>query len=269
VNYSCLSCRAKYVIPDSRVVAAGAEGLRVRCSRCRAIMAVHASSEVHARIGDDDRVTASGTSSMSRRQHTGPRPSLNPFAALPVLTSDGVAEGASRDVTGVFMPMLASVEAPVTEASERVFFAALDGRSRGPFTAKEMLTLADKGRLRSSTLVWRAGASGWRPIKLVTEYDVSWLLDAVKRRGRREHEHEGAALQKAGIAPILLERRAIRAATAPTGAPALPLEAALDEGAGTVVVPPAAAAHRWRRALWLGAAVVVVVAAIASFGLLT
>jgi predicted Zn finger-like uncharacterized protein len=269
VNYSCLSCRAKYVIPDSRVVAAGAEGLRVRCSRCRAIMAVHASSELHARIGDDDPVTASGTNSMSRRQQTGPRPSLNPFAALPVLTSDGMAEGASRDVTGVFMPMLASIDAPASEASERLFFAALDGRSRGPFTAKEMLTLADKGRLRSSTLVWRAGAAGWRPLKLVSEYDVSWLLDAVKRRGRREHEHEDAALQKAGIAPILLERRAIRAVTAPTGAPALPLEAALDDDDGGPVMVPPTAAPRSRRLLWLGAAVVVVALAIASFALLT
>lgn len=232
-------------------------------------MAVHASSELHARIGDDP-VTASGTNSMSRRQQSGSRPSLNPFAALPVLTSDGMAEGASRDVTGVFMPMLASVDAPASEASARVFFAALDGRSRGPFTAKEMLTLADKGRLRSSTLVWRAGASGWRPLKLVTEYDVSWLLDAVKRRGRREHEHEDAALQKAGIAPILLERRAIRAVTAPTGAPALPLEAALDDDEpGPVVVPPAAAPRSWRPLAWLGAAAVLVALAIASFALLT
>ena len=40
MNYGCLSCGAEYSIPDTRVQKAGVDGLRVRCSRCRAIMAV-------------------------------------------------------------------------------------------------------------------------------------------------------------------------------------------------------------------------------------
>src|SRR4051812_23096849 len=40
VKFGCLSCGAKYSVPDGRLEAAGAAGLRIRCSRCRAIMVV-------------------------------------------------------------------------------------------------------------------------------------------------------------------------------------------------------------------------------------
>lgn len=223
MNYSCLSCRAKYVIPDRRVVAAGADGLRVRCSRCRAIMAVHLATTEAMQAGAAS--TAAMTTGVMR----------NPFAAVAMPQGeDGLAEnGASRDVTGIFLPMLSSLDAPAQqkEQSNRLFFAAIEGRSRGPFTAREMIMLAEKGKVRANTLVWRAGATGWKPLRSVTEFDVGWLQDAVRRRKRREQEAEKVTLQKHGITPILLERRTIRVASGPTGAPTLPDDVwDLDDG---------------------------------------
>ena len=223
VNYSCLSCRAKYVIPDRRVSAAGADGLRVRCSRCRAIMAVHLAT-TEAVFGEAGGATTAMTTGVMR----------NPFSALAMPDGDRLAErGASRDVTGIFLPMLATLDVPEQhkEHSNRLFFAAIDGRSRGAFTAREMVMLAEKGKVRANTLMWRSGASGWKPLRSVTEFDVGWLQDAVRRRKRREQEAEKVTLQKHGITPILLERRTIRVASGPTGAPQLPDDGwDLDDG---------------------------------------
>ncbi len=199
MNYSCLSCRAKYVIPDSRVAAAGLEGLRVRCSRCRAIMAVTTSMAATGRPAAPKQ--AAPTTSMTTGVMT------NPFAAvaLPMsMAADGPQRGVtSRDVTGVF---LSSSSEPATPLGAQHFFAAIAGRSRGPYTAKELVMLADKGRIRAGTLVWRPGASGWKPLKQVTDFDVSWLRDAVSRRKQREQEAEDMALKRRGISPIRLER---------------------------------------------------------------
>jgi predicted Zn finger-like uncharacterized protein len=202
VNYSCLSCRAKYVIPDSRVAAAGLEGLRVRCSRCRAIMAVTTS------MGATRRPAAPKQAAPTTPMTTGVM--ANPFAAM-ALPMSMAADGShgsqvlatSRDVTGVFV---SSSSEPVPALGAQHFFAAIAGRSRGPYTAKELVMLADKGRIRAGTLVWRPGASGWKPLKQVTDFDVSWLRDAVSRRKQREQEAEDIALKRRGISPIRLER---------------------------------------------------------------
>jgi len=259
VNYSCLSCRAKYVIPDRRVSAAGADGLRVRCSRCRAIMAVHLAT-TEAVFGEPAATTTAMATGVMN----------NPFAAVAMPDGAGLAEGgASRDVTGIFLPMLATLDVPAQqkEQSNRLFFAAIDGRSRGPFTAREMVMLAEKGKVRASTLMWRAGASGWKPLRSVTEFDVGWLQDAVRRRKRREQEAEKVTLQKHGITPILLERRTIRVASGPTGAPQLPDDGwDLDDGQaqlphGEVVVDGAPKRRLFGR---VAAAVIAVAAALTA-----
>jgi predicted Zn finger-like uncharacterized protein len=210
VHYRCLSCHAKYAIPDERVSAAGPGGLRVRCSKCRAIMAVTATttSPVTARAAAP--TTALTTGVMS-----------NPFADVALPEAAGVGAGGggqgARQVTGVFLPLLSSAEAAHEGTAH--FWAAIAGRSRGPFTARELVMLAEKGRIRAGTLLWRPGASTWKPLKEITEFDIAWLRDAVARRKRREREAAAAALAQRGIAPIRIERQTVRAA------PPLPADA--------------------------------------------
>lgn len=204
MHYRCLSCHAKYAIPDERVSAAGPDGLRVRCSKCRAIMAVTATTTSAVTTRPAAPTTALTTGVM-----------MNPFAdvAIPEGLGAGGAGGAGggpgRQVTGVFLPLLSSAEAAREGTAH--FWAAIAGRSRGPFTARELVMLAEKGKVRAGTLLWRPGASAWRPLKDVTEFDVAWLRDAVARRKMREREAAAATLAQRGIAPIRIERQTVRA----------------------------------------------------------
>ena len=91
--------------------------------------------------------------------------------------------------------------------------------------------LAQKGKIRASTLVWKPGCSGWKPLKHVVDFDVAILLDAVRARKRREREAEGLAQRRLGISPVRLERQTVR----PREAPALPFDALLDFDDATAV----------------------------------
>jgi len=144
----------------------------------------------------------------------------NPFAdvALPEALGAGGGGQGARQVTGVFLPLLSSMESAREGTAH--FWAAIAGRSRGPFTARELVMLAEKGRVRAGTLLWRPGASAWKPLKEITEFDVAWLRDAVARRKVREQEAAAATLAQRGIAPIRIERQTVR----PT-LPALPPDA--------------------------------------------
>jgi|GEM_PF-1154817 len=226
VNYSCMSCGANYAIPDARVARAGDVGLRVRCTRCRAIMGISSSSS--ARGWSED--VAPPREGRGGHHDEGHRPLTtgvwkNPFAdvAAPAALSGGGqlqgAAGVSRAVTGVFDGVLAgSLEAPGPDATAqasstkrtRVWFCAIEGRPRGPYTADELLLLAHKGRIRSSTLLWRPSSEVWQPLRRFSGFDVAWLLDAVQRRKQHEARAEQERLQRRGIVPVRLERRVVR-----------------------------------------------------------
>lgn len=238
MNYSCLSCRAKYVIPDARVAAAGADGLRVRCTSCRAIMAVTGSmaqptaTKTSTKTSSSSRARSAGASvaadNTMRAQVESAAPTtplitgvmVNPFANVALPAGVGSGGGGSREVTGIFLPLLSSVEEKRDGVAH--FYAAIAGRSRGPFTARELVMLADKGKIRAGTLLWRPGASGWKPLKHITEFDVAFVKDAVIRRKLREQEAESAALRRRGITPIRLERRTV-------SMPPLPADAAAGD----------------------------------------
>ncbi len=306
VDYGCLSCGAKYAIPDTRVQKAGVDGLRVRCSRCRAIMAVSSNmagttptappprakpsandvSAAHAGVSSSSSLSWSSSSSSSpssspSERASGPVSALvtgvmrNPFAdvaAPAAMSANGLqsAQGVSREVTGVFMGLLASAldgaphgefDAAPTVAGEDdlhptperrrridVFYAAIEGRARGPFSSREMLVLAEKGKIRAGTLLWKSGASGWKPLKHVVDFDVSFLVDAVRTRKRREREAELLSERRLGIMPVRLERQTVRpllpdgaGSARRANAPALPFDAYFDDvDAGNA---PASAFH--------------------------
>lgn len=232
-----MSCGAKYAIPDERVSRAGASGLRVRCTRCRAIMGV--SSPVPPNSSGTSSSTSSSTSSGASPKTTKPKRARdvddgahrplttgvwkNPFAdvaAPATLAASGElqhAAGVSREVTGIFAGILANAEAPDLPsvssnagARKRVWFCAIDGRARGPYSADEMLALAQKGKVRPSSLIWRPGAQGWKPLRDVDAFDVAWLLDAARQRRAAEQRAEQDLLRRRGIVPVRLERRTVR-----------------------------------------------------------
>jgi predicted Zn finger-like uncharacterized protein len=236
VDYSCLSCAAKYAIPDERVAHAGAGGLRVRCSRCRAIMSV-SSTSVAGPSPASPRAPSPATASRApaspprrRSSAVGDEPDgahrplttgvwKNPFAGLgaPGAMAAGAAAATPEpgaDVAGAFLAT-AALPSTASSSSPRVWFCALEGRARGPYTAAELVRLAGKGRVRSSTLLWRPGSGGWAPLHRFVAFDVSWLREAVRQRKQHEIAAEQATLRRRGIVPVRLERRTVRAARPP------------------------------------------------------
>jgi hypothetical protein len=166
----------------------------------------------------------------------------NPFADVAAPATLGAsgglqrAAGVSRAVTGVFSGVLAS-DLPAPSSStrndgnrSRVWFCAIEGRACGPYNADEMLALAHKGKVRTSTLIWRPGASGWKPLRAVDAFDVAWLLDAARQRKHAEQRAEHDLLRRRGIVPVRLERRTVRSATSTANA------AATTAGDGRAVV---------------------------------
>src|SRR5581483_10804150 len=174
-----MSCGAKYSVPDGRLDAAGPQGLRIRCSRCRAIMVVSGSSDAPrsattepnpedetkpelrfarkrgpATISTDSLAAQSASSSASSRiggsltmSSDGPSLAARAFAgegtdAPAALSAWGVFRplpGVNRQVTGLFFPELEAMNAK--SSSSRIWYAAIDARPRGPFSASEMVSL--------------------------------------------------------------------------------------------------------------------------------
>jgi predicted Zn finger-like uncharacterized protein len=301
MKFACMTCGAKYSVPDGRLQAAGAAGLRVRCSRCRAIMVVAESqrfmkplisderSDERPAVADDEETRkelrhvrparaavaslapgaaaasaspSSPASPSSRSSSSFPPASAlasayyamapsaaadEPFAvfegaeshgAPAALSASGVFRplpGVHRQVTGLFFPELAELKSLGKNTASRVWYAAIDNRPRGPFSATEMLGLADKGKIRDATLVWRPGFSTWKKVKhglVGSAEDLSWLRKTVLARKLRELDAQDRAQTRAqdraqdrvGIQPVNLTRTSSggRKSTWQGGAPGMP-----------------------------------------------
>lgn len=242
MKFACMSCAAKYSVPDGRLAAAGSGGLRVRCTRCRAIMVVAADafrmegpSPEPRRIGEDDdtrkelrfrgraRPAAQlprGGASMGIMAASDSMSDEGPIAetmggvmAVPAaLSASGVFRampGVNRQVTGLFFPELDRLTLEGKQTTSRVWYAAVDGRPRGPFSASEMMGLAERGKIRDATLVWRPGYPSWKKIRhgdAPGSEDLSWLRKVVLARKLREMDAQERAQDRLGIAPVQLTR---------------------------------------------------------------
>ena len=263
VKLACKTCGARYDIPDGRLSAAGDAGLRVRCSKCRAIMVVShrdhnttptSTPPVDAAFDDVPSLDLSHVAlSDDSLEHLaldgGPQFTSSGFRraggddAPATMSASGVyrpAQGVKREITGLFFPEFEELrrEQETRSVLTRVWYAAVDGKSRGPFTASEMITLAEKGKVRDSSLVWRPGLDVWLRVRDGTgdgPTDLSWLRDVVVERKRREQEAQRLAVQRHGIQPLLLDKP-VRKSTGrvttprlePKRPPALPRDALLD-----------------------------------------
>ncbi|MBI1947963.1 MAG: zinc-ribbon domain-containing protein [Deltaproteobacteria bacterium] len=235
MRFACLSCGAKYSVPDGRLEAAGAAGLRVRCSRCRAIMVVSESQRAvfsgavaegpnvfglrhgkGAAVNEDEdtkkevRVVRRRSSSSGGGlavETSGERDVEIPAA----LSASGVFRpmpGVTRDVTGLFFSDLDTLKREGKPVASRVWYAAIGNRPRGPFSASEIISLAQKGKVREATLVWRPGFSAWKRVKdgyAGGSEDLSWLGNIVSARQRRERDAEERAAAR-GIASLQVTR---------------------------------------------------------------
>lgn len=213
MKYACNTCGSRYAIPDSRVMAAGEKGLRIRCSSCRSIMAVCFGDRGEI-IHDDDVTppqgrrsrTAGGVDAMLQALPTevgmaamdaGPTPAA--------LSSSGIYRplpGVERGVTGVHMPVAAAA------MPGRDWYAAFGGRPRGPYSRAELELLADQGRVRSSTLVWRPGFESWHRVRgegKPNDEALAWLRGIVDARKRRERVAAERASREHGIHRLHLE----------------------------------------------------------------
>ncbi|MCP4504297.1 MAG: DUF4339 domain-containing protein [Deltaproteobacteria bacterium] len=203
----CLSCRTSYEFPDDEIQKAGPSGLRVRCRKCSAVMVV---SKTHS-FDTADADTANDLP-RSRRKLGGSEPELTDIHGLVAAADPLPAEkdgkgnfrarkGVRREVTGMHLSQISGEK-------EKVWYAAIAGKSRGPFCKKELVRLAEKGKVRGSTLVWRPGFSDWTRVRArsrVNNPELLWLRDVVVSRKRRERLAQAEAKRAMGIHPIVLQ----------------------------------------------------------------
>ncbi len=300
MKFACMTCGAKYSVPDGRLEDAGPQGLRIRCSRCRAIMVVSESQRLltptppRADIPpDEEEETRKELRHRSRRG--GPptistdslqretSPQVHDDGMPAALSASGVYRplpGVQRQVTGLFFPELDELQAEGKLVSSRVWYAAVDSRPRGPFSASEMVSLAEQGKIRESTLVWRPGFSTWKQVRHADDggrEDLGWLRKIVKARKLRERDAQRRAEALHGIKPVSLTRtssggrRTDGSSVAPGMPPPLPEDAVDDiqplaQSSGfhwRAQEHPAAGVRRQTRLLWalgVGAFAVVAVA---------
>ena len=254
MKFACMSCAAKYSVPTGRLAASGAAGLRVRCSRCRAIMVVAGTGNgleygmmmlgapaVRAEHEDtpkglprDVRARVAGRASAMQGADLASISVPDDLAMPAALSASGVFRampGVNRQVTGLFFSELDARPLQGKPSATRVWYAAIDSRPRGPFSVSEMLDLAERGKIRDATLVWRPGFSSWTKVRhgqATGREDLSWLRKVVLGRKLREMEAQERAQQRLGILPVQLVRtsagqnRTSLASTWQGGAPGMP-----------------------------------------------
>jgi hypothetical protein len=109
---------------------------------------------------------------------------VHDIAALEAAGAPSVAD-ASRHVTGIFQAMIEDAGGALV-APQRTWYAAIGGTTRGPFTVAEMVLIAQRGKLRRSSLVWRAGMAAWLPLHQLPTDAAPGVLQAATERKQRE-----------------------------------------------------------------------------------
>jgi hypothetical protein len=240
VKLNCKSCGQGHFIPDERVAAAGTRGLRVRCKGCRAVMAVD--GMIKQEVGEDTspdlpRLRRTPRAATSEPELTGLRRIDEEPVPIPAMMEGeriSSLPGVTRSVTGVTLPRPKLLK---KKRDPRMWFAAIDGRPRGPYSRAEIEALAELGHIRGRTRMWRPGFKGW--VRVRTGNDESealgWVRDIVIARKRAEREAVERARAELGVNMIELsaprQERPMEALPPP-----LPIDAALEQ-------LPAAYAH--------------------------
>lgn len=140
--------------------------------------------------------------------------------------------GATRSVTGVTLPRPKLLK---KKRDPRMWFAAIEGKPRGPYSRAEVEALAEQGRIRGRTRMWRPGFKGW--VRVRTGEDESealgWVRNIVIERKRAEREAAERARSEFGVNMIQLTAAPRDERPTEGLPPPLPMDAALAE------LPPA------------------------------
>lgn len=56
------------------------------------------------------------------------------------------------------------------------YYVVIDGNQSGPFSESEMETLVKNNRLKTDTLIWKAGLSGWKYANEICEINKLFVL---------------------------------------------------------------------------------------------
>ncbi len=135
--------------------------------------------------------------------------------------------GVTRSLTGVTLPRPKLLK---KKRDPRMWFAAIDGKPRGPYSRAEVESLAEQGRIRGRTRMWRPGFKGW--VRVRTGEDESealaWVREIVLERKRAERE--AAEQARAALGVSMIDLSAPRDERPLDGLPPpLPMDAALEE----------------------------------------
>jgi hypothetical protein len=143
---------------------------------------------------------------------------LNTPLQIPAqLSASGVYRprtGIRRDVTGVHLPRFSGPagargeEGAEKAPPEAVWFAAISGRPRGPFTDADLTILAQRGKVRRSTLIWRPDFSNWTSVRRAVKKSptqLGWLDETLNKRKRLERHSAQRADSLMQIQPLALE----------------------------------------------------------------
>lgn len=258
MKYACMSCDTRYDIPDEKIAEKEPNGLRIRCRTCRAIMVV----SLARRLDEDESEDVTAPALVRRRQKPRQAHSARPGAGLASRTSSqpqvdaeaamaaggfdlpdftGVhaangLDGKSLEIpatttergdvvakSGIFRSLTGVHLSPAAAKKDRaIWFAALGGKPRGPYTAKEMKRLAEQGRVRGSTLVWGPSLNEWSQVRSRTgeKRELAWLRDVVIARKHHERAAQNRAQEVHGITRLQLEPQQLKS----TPPPPLPLD---------------------------------------------
>lgn len=152
----CDCCKARYEIPDDRVLG---KVLRVRCKRCQSVMVVVGPTEAFA-DGDARPPTLTGVAALSA--------SSQPAAASGPVTTFRHGQAPQR----------------TREDLAPIWWVGIAGKPHGPYTKDEMLTLIDRGDVHARSRVWRAPFPSWE--RICESSSLGWAFERCVARAAED-----------------------------------------------------------------------------------
>ncbi len=200
----CPKCKTRHNVASHQIHSAGSAGVTLKCQGCGASIRARASKTSSSRLKQ-----SFANSSAAQR-------------LMPALTDihhfDHMSElPAFLSPSGTFKPR-PEVEQRITglhmhaadDSVGRVWFAAINGKTKGPYTEDEVLLLAEVGKLRGRSLLWKPGFKKWIRVRNPEgdSSELDWVRKAVLQRKQLEVQSFEEARKTLGVKAMILNREA-------------------------------------------------------------
>jgi hypothetical protein len=86
---------------------------------------------------------------------------------LSVAISQQMVASMNQAIKGTIVP--GAMNPMPTNATNELFYFAIDGKQAGPFTGRETIDLLQQRKLTKDTLSWKPGMNAWKKIEEVPE----------------------------------------------------------------------------------------------------